>query len=84
MEFEKSGIYALRLKTLCEQNCETKALKLSYLAVCLYNNNFKSKYYCDKQDRTFIKVIYYACLSLSDKMTEVIYQVCLFNINYNL
>jgi len=76
MQFEKSSIYALRLKILCENNNEKLAYKLSSLAMALYNENrFVATYYCDYQDLMFIREIYYACLKMFDK-NELMTQVC--------
>lgn len=76
MQFEKSSIYALRLKILCENDNEKLAYKLSSLAMTLYNEKrFVATYYCDHQDLMFIREIYYACLKIFDK-NELITQVC--------
>lgn len=69
---------------LCEGQCETQALKLSSLAMCLYNFELKSKHHIEEHDFEFIRDIYYACLERSNKKKELIDQVCLLlNIIFN-
>ncbi|XP_025195640.1 uncharacterized protein LOC112594844 [Melanaphis sacchari] len=72
IQYEKSNVFVLRLRMLCEGKCENQALKLSSLAMDLYNSNLKNKYQFDDQDYEFIRDIYYACLERSNKKKELI------------
>lgn len=80
MRFEKSSIYALRLKILCENKDEELALKLSTLAMLLYHEKkFVATYYCDYEDVIFIREIYFACLKMFDSI-QLVKQVCYCNL----
>ncbi|XP_026815820.1 protein PF14_0175-like [Rhopalosiphum maidis] len=72
IQYEKSNIFVLRLRMLCEGKCENQALKLSSLAMDLYNSNLKNKSQFEDQDYEFIRDIYYACLERANKKKELI------------
>jgi len=63
---------------LCEGKCENQALKLSSLAMDLYNSNLKNKSQFEDQDYEFIRDIYYACLERANKKKELIGHVGFF------
>lgn len=72
MKYEKSYVFVLRLRMLCEGKCEDQALKLSSLAMDLQNSNLKNKYQIEEHDYEFIRDIYYACLDRTNNRKELI------------
>lgn len=78
IQFEKSNIFALRLRILCEEKCEAQALRLSCMAMRLVNFQLKSRYHIEEEDFLFIRDIYYACLERENRRKELIDHVCYF------
>lgn len=72
IQFENSSIYSLRIKILCQNECEVAVLRLSSIAIDMYNLEFKNRQYFEEQDYEFIRDIYYACLVGFNKMAELI------------
>ncbi|XP_050527206.1 uncharacterized protein LOC126897556 isoform X2 [Daktulosphaira vitifoliae] len=73
--FENTGLFALRLRMLCESKCENQALKLSSLAMKLYNSQPLYKSLFGQTDIEFIRDIYFACLHRANKKEELINQL---------
>jgi hypothetical protein len=72
IQFEKSNIFALRLKILCEEKCDAQALRLSCMAMRLINFELKSRYHIEEEDFLFIRDIYYACLERANRKKELV------------
>lgn len=64
--------------------CETEVLKLSSMALNMYNFESKNKQYFEERDFEFIKDIYYACLVCFNKKAELINLVSNLNNFFNL
>lgn len=78
MQFEKSNVFTLRLKMLCEDKCEKKAFKLSSLAMDLCASGLSNNKHFANRDFEFIKDVFLAYLHRSNKKMKLIYYVCSF------
>lgn len=78
IHFERSYVYSLRIKMLCEENCESRALKLSSLVFQLLDNKLVETNLFSENDFDFIRDVYYACLYRLNKKKELIARVCFF------
>lgn len=78
MQFENSNIYSLRIRILCQNECELAVLRLSSIAIDMCNLEIKNREYFEEQDYEFIRDIYYACLIGFNKKAELINQVTYF------